>query len=79
MSEDHRSGKHVLAIDVGTGGPKVGLVNQQGQVVASASAAGFISGAASSFSSGFAPSTPASPIDLRKNGEFRIPPTPCVR
>ncbi len=38
MVEAQGSGKYVLAIDLGTGGPKVGLVNQQGQVVGSASA-----------------------------------------
>jgi xylulokinase len=38
MLEDRPSGKYVLAIDMGTGGPKVGLVNQQGQVLSSASA-----------------------------------------
>ena len=32
------SGKYVLAIDLGTGGPKVGLVDQEGRVVRSASA-----------------------------------------
>ena len=32
MLEDQRSSKYVLAIDLGTGGPKVGLVDQQGQV-----------------------------------------------
>src|SRR5512143_2377914 len=32
------SGKCVLVIDLGTGGPKVGLVDQEGNVVASASA-----------------------------------------
>ena len=36
--ENKRSSKYILAIDLGTGGPKVGLVNQQGQVVSSASA-----------------------------------------
>lgn len=38
MLEKQQSSKYVLAIDVGTGGPKVGLVNQAGQVVCSASA-----------------------------------------
>ena len=38
MPEDQPSGKYVLAIDLGTGGPKVGLVDQRGQVVSSASA-----------------------------------------
>ena len=36
MLEDQRTSKYVLAIDLGTGGPKVGLVNQDGQVVGSA-------------------------------------------
>jgi xylulokinase len=38
MLEDQRTSKYVLAIDLGTGGPKVGLVNQEGQVASSASA-----------------------------------------
>jgi xylulokinase len=38
MSEDQRSTKYVLVIDLGTSGPKVGLVDQQGQVAGSASA-----------------------------------------
>jgi xylulokinase len=38
MSEDKPLGKYVLVIDLGTGGPKVGLVNQQGSVAAWASA-----------------------------------------
>jgi xylulokinase len=38
MPEDLALGKYVLAIDLGTGGPKVGIVNQQGQVLCSASA-----------------------------------------
>jgi xylulokinase len=38
MSEGQPSRKYVLAIDLGTGGPKVGLVDQEGQVAASASA-----------------------------------------
>ncbi len=37
MLGDHTN-KYVLAIDMGTGGPKVGLVNQEGGVVSSASA-----------------------------------------
>jgi len=36
MSEDQGSRKYVLVIDLGTGGPKVGLVDQQGQVASSA-------------------------------------------
>ncbi len=36
MLQSHSSKKYVLAIDLGTGGPKVGLVSQGGQVVASA-------------------------------------------
>jgi xylulokinase len=36
MSEDQSSSKYVLIIDLGTGGPKVGLVDQQGQVAGSA-------------------------------------------
>ncbi|MEW6401626.1 MAG: FGGY-family carbohydrate kinase [Chloroflexota bacterium] len=39
MADGYRSGKFVLSIDLGTGGPKVGLVNQEGQVAASAMAA----------------------------------------
>ena len=38
MLENEQSGKYVLVIDLGTGGPKVGLVDQAGQVVSSASA-----------------------------------------
>lgn len=38
MLKDERSGKYVLVIDLGTGGPKAGLVDQDGCVVASASA-----------------------------------------
>jgi xylulokinase len=38
MPEDQQSSRYVLVIDLGTGGPKVGLVDQQGQVAASASA-----------------------------------------
>ena len=38
MSQEKQPGKYVLAIDLGTGGPKVGLVNQDGQVASSASA-----------------------------------------
>jgi xylulokinase len=38
MSEDQPSTKYVLVIDLGTGGPKVGLVDQQGGVASSASA-----------------------------------------
>jgi xylulokinase len=36
MLENQPSSKYVLAIDLGTGGPKVGLVNQSGYVVSSA-------------------------------------------
>ena len=39
MPEDQRSSKYVLAIDLGTGGPKVGLVDQEGRVIRSATAA----------------------------------------
>lgn len=39
MLEQQPSSKYVLAIDLGTGGPKVGLVNQAGRVVSSAVAA----------------------------------------
>ena len=39
MLENEQSDKYVLAIDLGTGGPKVGLVDQRGQVVCSANAA----------------------------------------
>jgi xylulokinase len=35
MPEDHVARKYVLAIDLGTGGPKVGLVDQEGQVICS--------------------------------------------
>jgi xylulokinase len=38
MPEGQSLSKYVLAIDLGTGGPKVGLVDQQGRVVSSASA-----------------------------------------
>lgn len=38
MTENQALGKYVLAIDLGTGGPKVGIVNEQGQVLCSASA-----------------------------------------
>lgn len=38
MVEKQRSGTHVLVIDMGTGGPKVGLVDQEGGVAAWASA-----------------------------------------
>ena len=38
MLEDKKSSKYVLAIDLGTGGPKVGLVDQEGRVASSASA-----------------------------------------
>jgi xylulokinase len=38
MLEENQVGKYVLAIDVGTGGPKVGLVDQKGRVISSASA-----------------------------------------
>ena len=38
MLNDQLSSKYVLAIDLGTGGPKVGLVDQEGQVACSASA-----------------------------------------
>jgi xylulokinase len=38
MLENERPGKYVLAIDLGTGGPKVGLVDQSGRVICSASA-----------------------------------------
>jgi xylulokinase len=38
MSEEHQADKYVLAIDLGTGGPKVGLVDQGGRVVCSAKA-----------------------------------------
>ncbi len=36
MVEDQQTGKYVLVIDLGTGGPKVGLVDQHGQVAGSA-------------------------------------------
>jgi xylulokinase len=39
MPEDQEARKYVLAIDLGTGGPKVGLVDQEGQVVCSTRAA----------------------------------------
>lgn len=38
MHEGQPPTKYVLAIDLGTGGPKVGIVSQKGQVVASSSA-----------------------------------------
>ena len=38
MLEDGQSDKYVLVIDLGTGGPKVGLVDQEGRVAAWASA-----------------------------------------
>ena len=38
MPEEQRSSRYVLVIDLGTSGPKVGLVDQQGQVASSASA-----------------------------------------
>jgi xylulokinase len=38
MLEGQPSGKYVLVIDLGTSGPKVGLVDQQGRVACSASA-----------------------------------------
>ncbi len=38
MSENERPGKYVLAIDLGTGGPKVGLVDESGRVICSDSA-----------------------------------------
>ena len=38
MLNDQSSPHYVLAIDMGTGGPKVGLVDQRGQVVSSTSA-----------------------------------------
>ncbi len=38
MREDPLEGKYVLAIDLGTGGPKVGLVTRDGKVISSASA-----------------------------------------
>ena len=34
MSTEKQPGEHVLVIDLGTGGPKVGLVDQQGRVAA---------------------------------------------
>jgi xylulokinase len=37
-TQDEKSNlKYVLAIDLGTGGPKVGLVDQEGRIKASAS------------------------------------------
>jgi xylulokinase len=36
MTGDERSGQHVLAIDLGSGGPKVGIVDADGRIVASA-------------------------------------------
>ena len=38
MQQSSGSGKYVLAIDLGTGGPKVGLVDERGRVLSSASA-----------------------------------------
>ena len=38
MSKAVQAGEYVLVIDLGTGGPKVGLVDQEGRVAASASA-----------------------------------------
>src|SRR5512143_3261831 len=38
MPGEQASKKYVLAVDLGTGGPKVGLVSQDGQVISSASA-----------------------------------------
>src|SRR5512140_137106 len=38
MHGSEASSKYVLAIDLGTGGPKVGLVSQDGQVISSATA-----------------------------------------
>ena len=38
MSKEAKAGDHVLAIDLGTGGPKVGLVDREGRVAAYASA-----------------------------------------
>jgi len=38
MSDERSSSEYVLVIDLGTGGPKVGLVDQEGGVAASASA-----------------------------------------
>jgi xylulokinase len=38
MLENQQSSKYVLVIDLGTGGPKVGLVDQEGQVLSSTSA-----------------------------------------
>ncbi len=39
MLDEREMKKYVLAIDIGTGGPKVGLVDQEGRVASSASAA----------------------------------------
>ena len=38
MVENQQSSKYILVIDLGTGGPKVGLVDQQGKVTAGTSA-----------------------------------------
>jgi xylulokinase len=38
MAEDQQSSKYILVIDLGTGGPKVGLVDQEGKVASSTSA-----------------------------------------
>ena len=38
MLDEHESNKYVLAIDLGTGGPKIGLVDQQGRVKSSVTA-----------------------------------------
>jgi xylulokinase len=38
MVEDQQTSKYILVIDLGTGGPKVGLVDQRGQVASSTSA-----------------------------------------
>jgi xylulokinase len=37
MLQNEQPGKYVLAIDLGTGGPKIGLVDQRGRVICSAS------------------------------------------
>ncbi len=39
MSDPKQTGKCVLAIDLGTGGPKVGLVDEEARVISSRSAA----------------------------------------
>ncbi|MEN6394574.1 MAG: FGGY family carbohydrate kinase, partial [Anaerolineaceae bacterium] len=36
MNDLRNSHKYVLAIDLGSGGPKVGIVDQEGQIIASA-------------------------------------------